>query len=523
MAILRAAFSAALFLFVSLAAPAAAQDVTLSAKGGGLSVSGTLLSFDGEFYRVQTEFGPLVLDGSGVDCSGPGCPDLETFVARITVAGDEMLGAELMPLLLEAYAQERGLKIRRIVSDDRNFHYVLWEEGSGSPVAEIAFHLGTTVQGFGDLLRDQADIVMAAREMTREELAAAREAGLGGLKAAARGRVIALDGLALLVAPENPVQGLSLAQARAVRAGLVANWADLGGADAPIVLHALAADSGLEQAISNRLEPLGGIAVTRHQSLASLADAVARDPLALGFGTLTEQGNARPLDLIGACGRAFPKGAHAIKAEDYPLTLPLLLYTPPRRLPKFARGFLRYLNTAPAQALIRANGFVDLDAERAPLSGQGDRLAAAILNAGAEVPLGELQRMVTALAGYERLTTTFRFETGSSVLDAQSRTNVLLLAEALEAGRYDGQTLVFVGFSDGEGAAATNRQISENRARRVRDAVRRAARALPEGGVRMRTEAFGEAMPMACDESGIGRQINRRVEVWVGPKMDQDG
>jgi phosphate transport system substrate-binding protein len=28
-------------------------------------------------------------------------------------------------------------------------------------------------------------------------------------------------------------------------------------------------------------------------------------------------------------------------------------------------------------------------------------------------------------------------------------------------------------------------------------------------------EAFGEAMPMACDDTAWGRQVNRRVEVWV--------
>ena len=30
-------------------------------------------------------------------------------------------------------------------------------------------------------------------------------------------------------------------------------------------------------------------------------------------------------------------------------------------------------------------------------------------------------------------------------------------------------------------------------------------------------EGFGEALPMACDETAIGRQLNRRVELWVVP------
>ena len=31
----------------------------------------------------------------------------------------------------------------------------------------------------------------------------------------------------------------------------------------------------------------------------------------------------------------------------------------------------------------------------------------------------------------------------------------------------------------------------------------------------LETEAFGEALPMACDDSDWGRKVNRRVEVWV--------
>jgi phosphate transport system substrate-binding protein len=43
--------------------------------------------------------------------------------------------------------------------------------------------------------------------------------------------------------------------------------------------------------------------------------------------------------------------------------------------------------------------------------------------------------------------------------------------------------------------------------------------ALPEG-VRLRVHAFGEALPMGCDdprEGPWGAEVNRRVELWVSP------
>jgi phosphate transport system substrate-binding protein len=44
--------------------------------------------------------------------------------------------------------------------------------------------------------------------------------------------------------------------------------------------------------------------------------------------------------------------------------------------------------------------------------------------------------------------------------------------------------------------------------------------AVPDLGdlrVTLHTKAFGEALPTACDESPIGRQLNRRVGVWLRP------
>ena len=78
---MRRAFAA---LILSLAGhPTVAQDVTLSSRDGSIEIAGTLLSFDGEYFRVETAFGALTVDGSGVTCAGPGCPKLTDFLARL--------------------------------------------------------------------------------------------------------------------------------------------------------------------------------------------------------------------------------------------------------------------------------------------------------------------------------------------------------------------------------------------------------------------------------------------------------
>ena len=67
MSIKSAAAFAALFLFSPLG-PAFAQDVTLASPDGQVEMSGTLLGFDGEFYRLDTVYGEMTVDGSGVLC-----------------------------------------------------------------------------------------------------------------------------------------------------------------------------------------------------------------------------------------------------------------------------------------------------------------------------------------------------------------------------------------------------------------------------------------------------------------------
>ncbi len=125
--------------------------------------------------------------------------------------------------------------------------------------------------------------------------------------------------------------------------------------------------------------------------------------------------------------------------------------------------------------MIRRAGLLDQPPERISAAMQGRRLAGTIRAAGDEVPLRELQRMVALLASMARLTTSSRFETASTRPEARSHGNIQRLARAPAAGGYDARRPVPVGFSDGEGAAESNRKIAMSRAEAVRDAVPGAA------------------------------------------------
>ncbi|GGH28791.1 phosphate ABC transporter substrate-binding protein, PhoT family [Cribrihabitans marinus] len=518
MAWCRAAVFAALSLFCA-ARPGLAEDVALTSHDGKVEITGTLLGFDGEFYRVDTKFGELTVDSSGVTCDGPGCPNLTDFVAELTFSGSSTMAEVLLPALVEGYALRNGYRTQRRSHDATHFTYRLSQPDRLSPVARFSFRVSTTDEGFADLLANEADIVMALREIRPEERRFARDAGMGDLTGPNRSRVLALDAMVPVVAPDNPIDRISTPDLARVFSGEIVNWSELGGPDAPIALHLPDAGSGLAQAVEDRLLKPAGRAlapeIRRHKRSSQLARAVTADPFAIGLASFAETGPARALTLSGACGFSLTATRRSIKTEDYPLNSPMFLYLPARRLPKIAREFLAYAVSPAAQIVIRRAGFVDQMPELIPLRAQGDRLANAIAQAGPETGLDELQRLVSVLSPMSRLTTSFRFETGSSRPDAQSRANIVQLAQALESGAHDAKTLVFVGFSDGQGPAEANARIARRRAESVRDAVLDSAETFDRGRVKIAVEAFGEALPMACDNSDWGRQVNRRVEVWI--------
>ena len=425
----------------------------------------------------------------------------------------------LLPALVEGFALRNGLQTQRADPDDTHFQYSLIRPDTAATVGRFTFRVTNTDEGFADLLANEADVVMALREIRPEERMRALEAGMGDMTGRSRSRVLALDAIVPVVAAGNPVQRISTAQLAQVLGGQISNWMELGGPDAPVSVHVTAPGSGLSQAVEDRLLAAANLTlaagVIRHDRSAELARAVAVDPFAIGLASFAETGRARILTLTGSCGYSLTASRRTIKTEDYPLTSPMFLYLPARRLPSLARDFLSYTRSPAAQIVIRRSGFVDQAPERISMNAQGDRFANAILAAGDEVGLKELQRMIRTLEPMARLTTSFRFEAGSSRPDAQSRDNVVQLANAIESGAYDSRQLLFAGFSDGNGAASGNLRIALARAKAVRDAVLEAAQTANTGLVQMEAAGFGEALPMACDDSEWGRQVNRRVEVWV--------
>ena len=113
-----------------------------------------------------------------------------------------------------------------------------------------------------------------------------------------------------------------------------------------------------------------------------------------------------------------------------------------------------------------------------------------------------------------RLSTTFRFASGSSRLDAKALHDVQRLVAFARAPGQRGKTLVFAGFTDAAGSPAVNAALAARRALQVRSAVLAAARG-PVPFVATQVRGFGAVAPVACNSEGADKLLNRRVEVWL--------
>ena len=101
------------------------------------------------------------------------------------------------------------------------------------------------------------------------------------------------------------------------------------------------------------------------------------------------------------------------------------------------------------------------------------------------------------------------FDPDSAVLRPGGQRLVARLAEFLR--EYPERTIAIEGFTDSAGSDAQNQELSERRAASVKLALTDAG----VDGSRVFVRGYGKAFPVASNETGEGRQRNRRVEVVI--------
>ncbi len=200
------------------------------------------------------------------------------------------------------------------------------------PVLFIAVTGGGSGVGLSSLISGTCDIAMSSRNIKEKEAALARKKGINPHEIK-----VALDGLAVVVNPANPVSKLTMDQLAAVFTGKITNWKELGGKDGKIVLLSREVNSGthvyfkehvLKKNDPNRKEEFAPEALMLSSSQA-IADEIAGNPAAIGYygmGYISKK--QKPLSIAGDERSEYeePVIENVINGK-YPISRPLFFYT----------------------------------------------------------------------------------------------------------------------------------------------------------------------------------------------------
>ncbi|MCI7321337.1 MAG: phosphate ABC transporter substrate-binding protein [Clostridiales bacterium] len=167
---------------------------------------------------------------------------------------------------------------------------------------------------------------------------------------------LALDGIAIIVNPQNPVQDLTLEQIAKIYTGEITNWKDVGGSDAEIVRIGREAGSGTRDGFESITDTKD--ACQYRQELTSTGDVIAtvsQNPNAIGYASLAAiKDSVKALTVNGVA----PTEA-TVKDGTYLVQRPFVLVTKEgAALSETAQKFFDFATSVDAASIISAAGAV---------------------------------------------------------------------------------------------------------------------------------------------------------------------
>ena len=263
-----------------------------------------------------------------------GCPaskqNAEPVVAgKVVIKGSNTIGEELAPKLISAYTKDH-------------------------PQVSIELESKGTGTGFAALFAGQSDLASASRVVSNEELGKAHSSGIDF-----NIYTLCSYSVAVVLNGANTVTNLSRDQVRDLFTGVVQNWKDVGGPDAPVHLYIRDPVSGTylgfrELAMEDKGYAANAKAFTNY---AGIVQAVAQDTNGIGYASF---------DLVAKSGvkavpiRGVAPNPLTVNEGQYPFSRVLRFYAVKGKESAPARDFVRFIQSPTGQEIIEKAGFVRL-------------------------------------------------------------------------------------------------------------------------------------------------------------------
>ena len=214
---------------------------------------------------------------------------------------------------------------------------------------DVKFTYNPTGSGSGiqAVSEDRCDIGLSSRALKDDEKAS-------GLVET----VVALDGIAIVVNPENPVSDLDIDTIAKIYTGEITNWKDVGGNDADIVLIGREAGSGTRDGFESITETKDACQYRQElTSTGAVIEAVKNNPQAIGYASLSAVEGKNTVKAVTVGGVACTE--ETVLNGSYAIQRPFVLVTKTgETLSPAAQAFFDYATSSTASQLIKAAGAV---------------------------------------------------------------------------------------------------------------------------------------------------------------------
>ncbi|MCO6450660.1 MAG: phosphate ABC transporter substrate-binding protein [Caldilineales bacterium] len=235
------------------------------------------------------------------------------------------------------------------------------------PSVSIAVTGGGSGTGIAALINGTVDIANASRQMKEDEIAAAEANGFEPYEI-----TVAVDAIAVIVHPDNPVDRLTIDQLSDIFTGRITNWKEIGGRDAEIVLLSRETNSGthvyfLEEVVRKGKSDDKAIFAPQTLLMVSsvgITSEVQRNPNAIGYDGLgyVDAAHEKVLGVAKDASSPYVAPSVATGADgSYPISRGLYMYTAGEPTGVITE-YIDWVLGPAGQAIVAELGFVPLGA-----------------------------------------------------------------------------------------------------------------------------------------------------------------
>lgn len=222
-----------------------------------------------------------------------------------------------------------------------------------NPEVSISVGGGGSSVGAKALLAGTCDIADCSRPLKEKEIAAALEKGIHP-----KPHVVAMDGIAVIVHPTNPIDAVALQDIKAIYTGQISDWSELGTAKGQIVVVSRDTASGTFEAFNELALKKAKVRpdALLQASNKAVLQVVTQTPGAIGYigmGYMTDEVKALTVDGVEA-------NKATVLSKEYPISRPLYMYTNGEPT-GVIKQYLDYVKGKEGQKLAEAQGFVGLE------------------------------------------------------------------------------------------------------------------------------------------------------------------